>query len=162
MVKPFVETPGIISVVSGYTGGHTKNPTYEEVCSGITGHTEAVKITFDHEVFPYSELVKLFWRQIDPTDAGGQFYDRGESYKQAVYYHNENQKKIAEQYKQELDESGIFNKAIVTEILPATTFYPAEEYHQDYYKKNPLRYSAYQEGSGRAAYIRKHWGDRHE
>ncbi|CAM3898538.1 peptide-methionine (S)-S-oxide reductase MsrA [Mesobacillus zeae] len=159
MVKPFDQLPGIVKVVSGYTGGFAENPSYEEVCSDTTGHYEAVQITFEPEVFPYEELVKVFWQQVDPTDAGGQFYDRGHSYKQAVFYHNEEQKMIAEAYRKELEESSRFSKPIVTEILPAKTFYPAEDYHQDYYKKNPKRYLAYQEGSGRASFIRKHWGE---
>lgn len=143
MVMPFDELPGIIQVLSGYTGGHKLNPTYEEVCSHTTGHYEAVQITFDPTVFPYQELLDVFWRQIDPTDAGGQFHDRGDSYRTAIFFHNEEQRKLAEESKKALKESGIFTEPIVTEILPATTFYPAEEYHQQFYKKNPLRYKLY-------------------
>jgi len=160
MVKPFDEQPGIISVVSGYTGGHVENPTYEQVCSEHTGHYEAVQITYDEAIFPYKKLVELFWQQIDPTDAGGQFYDRGQSYQTAIFYHTEEQKQIAEQSKKELQESGRFSQPIVTPILPAQKFYEAEEYHQYYYKRNPLRYNAYHHGSGRAAYIKKHWGSK--
>ncbi|GAB2720678.1 peptide-methionine (S)-S-oxide reductase MsrA [Paenibacillus thermoaerophilus] len=157
MVKPFDRLPGVIRVTSGYTGGHTENPTYEEVCSGTTGHTEAVEIEFDPNVIPYEELVGLFWQQIDPTDAGGQFHDRGSSYRPAIFYHSEKQKAIAEASKKELQESGRFDKPIAVEISPAQTFYPAEDYHQDYYKKNPLRYQLYLKGSGREAFIQKHW-----
>jgi len=159
MVKPFDEQPGIIQVVSGYTGGHVENPTYEQVCSEETGHYEAVQITFDPSIFPYTKLLDIFWQQIDPTDAGGQFHDRGGSYRTAIFTHSEEQRLQAEASKRALDESGRFDKPIVTEILPARPFYPAEEYHQDYYKKNPVRYELYRKGSGRDAYIKKHWRD---
>lgn len=159
MVKPFTEMPGIVSVVSGYTGGHKENPTYEEVCTNTTGHLEAVQITFDPEQFPYEKLLELYWQQIDPTDAGGQFYDRGESYQTAIFYHSEEQKQLAEKSKQELEESNRFKKSIATKILPAKPFYPAEEYHQDFYKKNPTRYNSYRTGSGRDQFIKDHWSD---
>ncbi|MFB6466117.1 peptide-methionine (S)-S-oxide reductase MsrA [Cytobacillus sp. Hz8] len=159
MVKPFDELPGIIKVVSGYTGGHKENPTYEDVCSDKTGHYEAVQITYDPILFPYEKLVDLYWQQIDPTDEGGQFYDRGSSYQTAIFYHHAAQKEIAEASKQRLEESNIFKKPIVTKILPAAHFYPAEEYHQHYYKKNPARYNAYHIGSGREAFTRKYWGE---
>lgn len=158
MVKPFNEEPGIIEVISGYTGGHKENPTYEEVCSHTTGHYEAVQITFDPKIFPYERLLELFWQQIDPTDPGGQFYDRGDSYKTAIFYHNETQKRLAEESKRALEESKRFDKPIVTKILPASEFYPAEKYHQDYYKKNKLHYELYRQGSGRDAFINEHWG----
>ncbi|WP_066172300.1 peptide-methionine (S)-S-oxide reductase MsrA [Bacillus marinisedimentorum] len=157
MVKPFDELPGIHSVVSGYTGGHVENPTYQQVTSGTTGHFEAVQITFDTEVFPYKKLLDLFWRQIDPTDPGGQFGDRGESYRTAIFYHSEAQKQAAEQSKEELDASGRFDKAVATVILPASPFYPAEEYHQDYYRKNPTHYNRYFQGSGRKGFIETNW-----
>lgn len=157
MVSPFDELPGIESIISGYTGGHVPNPTYEQVCSNTTGHLEAVQITFDPELFPYEQLLDIFWRQIDPTDPGGQFHDRGESYKTAIFYHNEEQRLKAEQSKKALEESGRFSDPIVTEIRPATTFYPAEEYHQDYHKKNPFRYKLYRQGSGRDAFIKETW-----
>lgn len=160
MVEPFDEQPGIIEVVSGYTGGHKENPTYEEVCSETTGHYEAVQITFDPEIFPYEKLLALFWQQIDPTDAGGQFNDRGTSYRTAIFYHNENQKELAEASKAELASSGRFAKPIVTQILPAGPFYRAEEKHQHYYKKNSFHYRLYKEGSGRARYIRENWKNR--
>lgn len=157
MVHPFDERPGILKVVSGYTGGHTENPTYEEVASGTTGHAEAVQITFYPDVFPYEKLLDVFWQQIDPTDSGGQFYDRGSSYRTAIFYHNHRQKELAEKSKQILAESGRFRGKIVTEILPAGPFYPAEDDHQDYYKKNPFHYNRYRQGSGRADFVRKHW-----
>lgn len=157
MVHPFEEQPGIISVVSGYTGGHKENPSYKEVCSETTGHYEAVQITFNPSVFPYAKLVDLFWKQIDPTDPGGQFHDRGESYCTAIFYHNEEQKAWAEHSKKELENSGRFKKTIATKILPAGPFYPAEEYHQDYHKKNPFRYQLYRLGSGRDQFIKEHW-----
>ena len=159
MVKPFDEQPGIHNVVSGYTGGHTENPTYEEVCSETTGHLEAVQITYDPEVFPYEQLLTLFWQQIDPTDPGGQFHDRGESYTTAVFVHDDEQRKAAEKSKQEVEESGKFTAPIVTRIRDAKVFYPAESYHQEYYKKNPLHYKMYQKGSGRADFITKYWGE---
>jgi len=157
MVAPFEELPGVRKVTSGYTGGHKENPTYEEVCAGTTGHVEAVQIEFDPDLFPYEKLLDLFWRQIDPTDPGGQFADRGPSYRTAIFYHNEEQKRIAEESKRRLEASGRFDKPIVTEILPASAFYPAEEYHQDFHRKNPFRYKTYRKGSGRDAFIEKHW-----
>jgi peptide methionine sulfoxide reductase msrA/msrB len=157
MVAPFAEQPGIKGVVSGYTGGHTENPTYEDVCSDTTGHYEAVEITFDPAVFPYKKLLELFWQQIDPTDAGGQFNDRGQSYRTAIFYHNEMQKELAEASKVEIFSSERFQQPIVTEILPAGPFYKAEEKHQQYYKKMPFHYNHYTEGSGRARFIRENW-----
>ncbi|WP_059102519.1 peptide-methionine (S)-S-oxide reductase MsrA [Shouchella shacheensis] len=157
MVKPFDSYDGIESVVSGYTGGHTENPTYKEVCSETTGHFEAVQITYDPSVFPYSKLLETFWQQIDPTDPGGQFHDRGDSYRTAIFYHDEEQRKEAEASKQKLEESNRFDKPIVTLILPAAPFYPAEDYHQDYYQKNPFHYTMYRKGSGREAFIQNHW-----
>lgn len=157
MVSPFDEQPGIKEVVSGYTGGEKVNPTYEEVCSGTTGHYEVVQITFDPVVFSYAKLLELFWQQIDPTDIGGQFSDRGDSYRTAIFYHNDEQRELAERSKIELASSGRFKNPIVTEILPAGPFYPAEEKHQNYYKKMPFHYNHYREGSGRARFIRKNW-----
>ncbi|MDQ0063204.1 peptide-methionine (R)-S-oxide reductase MsrB [Paenibacillus harenae] len=157
MVSPFEEMPGIISVVSGYTGGHKENPTYEEVCSDTTGHAEAVLITYDPDVFPYEKLLDIFWRQIDPTDAGGQFHDRGDSYRTGIFYFTEEQRKLAEASKQELAASGRFDKPIVTEIEPAGPFYAAEDYHQGYHKTNPFRYKMYRKGSGRDAFISQNW-----
>ena len=157
MVSPFEEMDGIIKVVSGYTGGHKENPTYKEVCSETTGHYEAVQITFDPERMPYEQLLRLYWQQIDPTDAGGQFHDRGQSYETVIFYHSEEQRKDAEMSKRKLEESERFSKPIVTKILPATPFYLAEEYHQGYHEKNPFRYVLYRQGSGRDAFIKKYW-----
>ncbi|MBB6636961.1 peptide-methionine (S)-S-oxide reductase MsrA [Cohnella thailandensis] len=157
MVKPFEEWPGIRSVVSGYTGGHTDNPTYEEVGRETTGHAEAVQIAYDPEIFPYERLLEIYWQLIDPTDAGGQFYDRGASYRTAIFYHTDEQRRLAEASKKALKTSGRFKKPIVTEILPAETFYPAEEEHQRYYRKNPYEYKLYMEGSGREAFAERHW-----
>ncbi|MET4562364.1 peptide-methionine (S)-S-oxide reductase [Lysinibacillus parviboronicapiens] len=160
MVKPFDETPGIESVISGYTGGHVENPTYEQVCSETTGHLEAVQIMFDDELYSYEQLLSTFWTLIDPTDAGGQFYDRGESYTTAIFYHDEEQRELAERSKADLAASGKFNKPIAVRILPANTFYAAEHYHQYYYKKNPMHYERYAVGSGRKAFQEQHWGHR--
>lgn len=160
MVKPFDEQPGIVKVVSGYTGGHVENPTYEQVCSDTTGHVEAVQITYDPAQFSYERLLDLFWQQIDPTDPGGQFADRGSSYQTAIFYHDEEQKQLAELSKQQLAASGRFDKPIVTPILPAAPFYPAEDYHQHYYQTNPVRYQAYYAGSGRQAFLKNTWKDR--
>jgi peptide-methionine (S)-S-oxide reductase len=162
MVKPFDKLPGIEKVISGYTGGTTENPTYEEVCSNTTGHYEAVQIVYDPDLFSYKKLLDIFWQQHDPTDSGGQFYDRGSSYRPAIFYHNDNQRQQADASKRKLAESGVFNRPIKTEILPAKPFYPAEGYHQDYYKKNPRHYEAYQKGSGRADFIEQNWGKRNE
>jgi peptide-methionine (S)-S-oxide reductase len=157
MVTPFEELPGIGGIVSGYTGGTKENPTYEEVKTGTTGHVEAVQITFDPEIFPYEKLLELYWQQIDPTDAFGQFHDRGSQYKTAIFYHNEQQHQLALQSKKELEQSGRFTKPIVTEILPAATFYAAEEYHQDFHKKNPKHYKEDREKSGRDEFIKENW-----
>lgn len=162
MVKPFDEQPGIESVISGYTGGHVPNPTYEQVCSETTGHLEAVQITFDPSIYPYEDLVELYWTLIDPTDAGGQFYDRGESYTTAIFVHDDEQRAIAEASKAKLDASGKFNRPIAVKILDAKPFYAAEEYHQHYYKKNPAHYNRYAVGSGREAFKQLHWGNKHE
>ena len=157
MVSPFEEQPGVYGIVSGYTGGHTENPTYEEVCSDTTGHYEAVQITFNPDVMPYEKLLEQYWQQIDPTDPGGQFNDRGQSYRTAIFYHTEEQRRLAEESKQALAESGRFQKEIVTEIRPAAPFYEAEEKHQQYHRKNPFHYNLYKEGSGRARFIRENW-----
>lgn len=155
MVQPFDSLPGIKSVISGYTGGHFANPTYEQVCTGTTGHTEAVEITFDPEVFPYEKLVEIYWQVADPTDATGQFQDRGDQYRPVIYYNSPEQKETAEKSKEKLAASGLFDQPIVTKIEPASEFYPAEEYHQDFYRKNPLRFMM-EEAGGRGAYIEKH------
>jgi peptide-methionine (S)-S-oxide reductase len=157
MVSPFEEQPGIYGIVSGYTGGDKEHPTYEEVKTGTTGHAEAVQITFDPTVFPYEKLLELYWQQIDPTDTGGQFHDRGSQYRTLIFYHNEKQRELAENSKRRLSESGRFTKPIVTGILPAAVFYPAEEYHQNYHKKNRQHYKEDREKSGRDAFIRDYW-----
>ncbi|WP_214759881.1 peptide-methionine (S)-S-oxide reductase MsrA [Exiguobacterium sp. s129] len=160
MVKPFHKYEGVERVISGYTGGHVDNPTYQQVCSETTGHLEAVEITFDPEVISYEELLRIYWRQIDPTDGGGQFNDRGESYRPAIFYHSEEQRDAAERSKQEVEDSGRFDRPIEVDIRPAKTFWEAEDYHQDYYKKNPFRYEMYRVGSGRAKFIKEAWSDR--
>lgn len=160
MVEPFDTQPGIKAVVSGYTGGTIENPTYEQVCTGTTGHVEAVQILFNPLVFPYEKLVALFWQQINPTDSEGQFGSRGPSYQTAIFYHTEEQRKMAEKSKRELQDSGRFRDPIVTAILPADSFYPAEEDHQDYYKKHPDEYGLFKEESGRAPFIRTYWNDK--
>ncbi|MTI79938.1 MAG: peptide-methionine (S)-S-oxide reductase MsrA [Firmicutes bacterium] len=157
MVSPFQNLSGVKKVLAGYTGGCTENPTYEEVCSDKTGHYEAVQITYNPQQCTYQKLLDTFWKQIDPTDAGGQFNDRGQSYKTAIFYHNKEQQEKAEKAKKVLSETGKFEQPVMTEILPASLFYPAEEYHQDYHKKNPLHYFAYRKGSGREDFIDKHW-----
>ncbi|WP_029271188.1 peptide-methionine (R)-S-oxide reductase MsrB [Virgibacillus alimentarius] len=157
MVEPFDERPGVVEVISGYTGGEIENPTYEQVCSNTTGHVEAVQIAFDPKTMPYQELVNTFWQQIDPTDPGGQFHDRGESYQTVIFYHNEEQKRIAEESKQKLEKSGKFKNPIATKILPAKPFYKAEEAHQDYYKKQSFHYRLYKKGSGREDFLKNNW-----
>lgn len=157
MVKPFDQWDGIEKVESGYSGGHLENPTYKEVKSQTSGHYEVVQITFDPSVFSYEKLLEIYWQQIDPTDAGGQFQDRGDSYRTAIFYHSEQQKDLAEKSKQALAESGKFKKPIVTEILPAATFYPAEDYHQDFYKKSPDEYKEDRKKSGRDEFIKAYW-----
>lgn len=156
MVEPFDTVKGVKRVISGYTGGNVANPTYQEVCSGTTGHTEAVEITYDPNEISYEELLNYYWQVTDPTDAMGQFQDRGDNYRPVIFYNSDEQKLAAEKSKHELEESGKFDQPIVTKIEPAAPFYPAEEYHQDFYKKDPLRY-AMEEAGGRAQFIKKHW-----
>jgi len=157
MESPFEKLDGVREVISGYTGGSTVNPTYEEVSSGATGHLESVEVVFDPAVIAYDRLLDVFWKNIDPTDPGGQFVDKGGQYRSAIFYHSEEQKNLAETSKQKLAASGIFHKPIVTEIIPAATFYAAEDYHQDYYKKNPIRYKYYRYNSGRDQFLEKIW-----
>ncbi|MGD9057153.1 MAG: peptide-methionine (S)-S-oxide reductase MsrA [Desulfobacterales bacterium] len=155
----FEKVDGVIEAVSGYAGGDVPNPTYKQVSAGGTGHTEAVQVTYDPDKITYKELLDILWRHMDPTDAGGQFVDRGSQYRPAIFYHNEEQKRIAEESKVQLEKSGRFSKPIATEIVPLTQFYPAEDYHQDYYSKNPLRYKMYRYGSGRDQFLKSKWGD---
>jgi len=156
MEKPFEQLDGVFSVTSGYIGGKTENPTYENYGAG--GHIEAIEIAYDPTKVSYTKLLDVFWRQIDPTDSGGQFVDRGHAYISGIYYLDEEQRQLAEKSKNELDARKVFTKPIVTPIIPATAFYPAEEYHQDYYKKNPLRYRIYRGGAGRDQFLEKIWG----
>jgi peptide methionine sulfoxide reductase msrA/msrB len=158
MEPVFEKLDGVIEVVPGYTGGDKADPTYEEVTTGDTGHFEAVQIIFDPKKISYSELVKNFWQNIDPTDANGQFHDRGSQYKTAILYHDEEQKILAENSKEELAQSKRFSTMIATRIIKFERFFPAEEYHQDYYKKNPLRFNAYESASGRNEYKQSIWG----
>lgn len=157
MVKPFDQYDGIIKVISGYTGGKVPNPSYEQVKSGTTGHYEAVQIEFDPTIFSYQRLLDIYWPQVDPTDDGGQFQDRGSQYRAAIFYHNTKQKLLAEASKSELKKSDRFSKPIVTEVLPADVFYHAEEYHQDFYKKNQKEYLEDRFKSGRDDFIEKNW-----
>ncbi len=159
MEHPFEKLDGVISVVSGYIGGHKENPTYKEVSAGSTGHAEAVEITYDPTKVTYEELLEVFWRQVDPTDGGGQFVDRGSQYRTGIFTHDESQKKAATLSKATLENRMLFGKPVVTEITRAGTFYPAEEYHQDYYKNNPIRYKYYRSRSGRDRFLDQHWTD---
>jgi peptide methionine sulfoxide reductase msrA/msrB len=158
----FEKLDGVVEAISGYTGGHVADPTYEQVSGGGTGHLESVEVVYDPKRVSYDELLDWFWRHVNPTDPGGQFVDRGSQYRSAIFYANEEQHKEAEASKAKLAASGHFDKPIVTEILPLGTFYPAEEYHQDYYKKNPIRYRWYRSGSGRDQFLEKTWGKDNE
>ena len=158
MEPPFEKLPGVLDVVAGYTGGDVKNPTYEQVCSGQTGHAEAVRITFDPSRISFNDLLDVLWRNIDPTDAEGQFADKGSQYRTAVFYHDEDQRRSALASKEVLQKSGKFKGPIATRIEKAGPFYVAEEAHQDYYKKDPWRYKSYRLGSGREGYLKKTWG----
>lgn len=162
MEPPFEKLEGVIEVISGYTGGYKENPTYEEVSSDSTGHFEAVQIVYDPDKITFQELLDVFWRQIDPTDAGGSFADRGKQYRSAIFYHNDEQRRLAEISREKLEKANIFDRPIVTEILKFKVLYKAEEYHQDYYKKNSLRYKFYRLGSGRDQFLKKVWGEKME
>ena len=155
----FEKLPGVVKVISGYTGGNKENPTYEEVSSGGTGHVEAVQVYYDPSKVAYEKLLDYFWKHVDPTDAGGQFVDRGSQYRSVIFYHDEEQKRLAEKSKEALDKSERFNKPIVTEILQFTKFYKAEDYHQDYYKTHPLKYRFYRYESGRDQFLER-YGER--
>src|SRR4030043_1291184 len=154
----FEKLPGVVKVISGYTGGKKENPTYEEVSSGTTGHVEAIQVYYDPSKITYEQLLEYFWKHVDPTDLGGQFVDRGQQYRSAIFYHDEEQKRLAEKSKEALDKSGRFSKTVVTEIIKFSKFYDAEGYHQDYYKKHSLKYSYYRHGSGRDQFLSKVWG----
>lgn len=158
MQPPFDKLEGVIKTVVGYTGGKKANPTYREVASGQTKHAEAVEVYYDPRKIGYKKLLEVFWRNINPTDAGGQFVDRGKQYRSEIFFHDEKQKKLAEESRKLLDQSRRFKVPIVTAITKAGAFYVAEDYHQSYYKKNPLRYKYYRYGSGRDKFIEKFWG----
>lgn len=158
MVKPFDQWDGVHNVLSGYTGGHTANPSYEEVKNGTTGHYEAVEISYNPDIISYKEILDIYWQQIDPTDDDGQFHDRGDSYRTAIFYRNPVQKELAEKSRQMIEKSGKFKDPVVTKILPASSFYPAENYHQNYYKKNMAHYQKDRADSGRDDFIEKVWG----
>ncbi len=158
MQPPYDEIDGVISTTVGYIGGETNDPDYESVCSGTTGHAEAVLIEFDADQISFRQLLDVFWKNIDPTNPFGQFADRGSQYRTAVFYRNEEQRQQAETSRRELDESGKFDKPVVTTLEMAGEFYPAENYHQKYYRSNPMHYNSYKIGSGRAGFIKKVWG----
>ncbi len=155
----FEKLPGVSEAISGYTDGRTKNPTYEQVSAGGTGHVEAVKVIYDPSKVSYAQLVEYFWRHIDPTVKDRQFCDVGNQYRSAIFWQNDSERQIAEASRDALLKSGRF-KVIYTELAPASTFWPAEEYHQDYYKKNPIRYAYYRASCGRDNRIKEVWGDR--
>jgi methionine-S-sulfoxide reductase len=156
----FYNTKGVKKTTVGYTGGHAADPTYDEVSSGTTGHTESIQIEFDPKEVSYEKLLDIFWHNIDPTQINGQFADEGTQYRTAIFTHNDEQKRIAEQSKKALGASGRFNKPIVTQIVPAGTFYPAEDYHQKYYLKSTFQYDMYHDNSGRPDYLKKTWGNK--
>ena len=162
MEGPFDELEGVLSTTSGYTGGHTANPTYEQVSAGGTGHAEAVEVAYDPQRISYQELLTVYWRNVDPTTPNAQFCDHGDQYRPAIFYHNEEQRRLAEASKQEIDRTKTFSASIVTEITQATEFYPAEEYHQDFYRKNPIRYKFYRLTCGRDARLTELWGSDRE
>jgi peptide-methionine (S)-S-oxide reductase len=154
----FEGVPGVVSVVSGYMGGTVVNPTYDEVSAGRTGHAESVEVTFDPRTISYEKLLEIFWHNVDPTQKDGQFCDRGTQYRSAIFYRGDAQKRAAEASKAKLEADPRFRGKIATQIVAATTFYPAEEYHQDYYRKNPARYQQYRQGCGRDARLKEIWG----
>ncbi len=158
MQNPYDELKGVVSTTVGYTGGHVENPTYEEVCVGNTGHAEAIEVLYDPSQITYAELLKVFWRNIDPTTLNKQFADVGTQYRTAIFYSSDEQKQSAESSKEELERSGVYDDPIFTEITPASTFYKAEDYHQKYYEKCPLKYKMYKSGSGREQYLENKWG----
>jgi len=157
MEPPFDKLEGVISTISGYSGGHTENPTYKQVSSETTGHYEVLKVTYDPNKVDYETLLNVFWHNVDPLDPSGQFCDKGESYRTAIFYNSDEQKKLAESSKQKLVDEKIFQQEVVTEILEAKKFYPAEDYHQDYYQKNPLRYKYYRFSCGRDERLEELW-----
>jgi peptide-methionine (S)-S-oxide reductase len=159
MEHPFDDLDGVVATTSGYTGGHVENPTYEQVVKGDTGHAEAVQVLYDPDRVSYEQLLEVFWRQINPTQKNRQFCDVGPQYRTAIFYHDAEQRRLAEASRERMDKEGPFEAPIVTEIEPAGPFYPAEEYHQDYYRKNPVRYSFYRSNCGRDQYLQQVWGN---
>ena len=155
----FEGVPGVVAVISGYTGGQVPNPTYEQVSSGVTGHAESVQVIYDPSKISYEKLLDIFWHNIDPSQANGQFCDHGNQYRSAIFFKDEGERKAAEASKARLESDARFKGKIVTQIVPASTFYPAEEYHQDFYKKNPVRYHTYRTGCGRDARLKEIWGE---
>jgi methionine-S-sulfoxide reductase len=160
MEPPFDKLDGVVSTTSGYTGGKEKMPNYEQVSSGKTGHVEAIEVVYDPEKISYDKLLEVFWKNINPTQENGQFADIGNHYRTVIFFHDEKQRQIAEASKERLDKSRKFEKPVVTEILPAGDFYPAEDYHQDYYLKNPFHYKNYRFGSGREQFLNKIWNEK--
>ena len=158
MEEALDKAPGVVSTISGYMGGHTKNPTYEQVSMGRTGHAEVVQVEFDPGKTSYEKLLEVFWHNIDPTQRNAQFCDHGSQYRAAIFYHNDEQKRLAEASRAVIVKNKPFKEEIVTEIAGAADFYPAEDYHQDFYKKNPVRYKFYKTGCGREARLRELWG----
>ncbi len=158
MEEALDKPPGVVSTISGYMGGHTKNPTYEQVSMGRTGHAEVVQVEYDPGKISYEKLLEVFWRNVDPTQRNGQFCDHGSQYRAAIFYHNDEQKRLAEASKAVLMKNKPFKGEIATEIAGAADFYPAEDYHQDFYTKNPVRYKFYKTGCGREARLRELWG----
>jgi peptide-methionine (S)-S-oxide reductase len=159
METPFDKLIGVVSTTSGYTGGTKVNPTYDEVSEGTTGHAEAVQVVYDPSKLSYAYLLEVFWHNVDPVTPNKQFCDQGSQYRTAIFYHDAEQKKLAEESKRKLEASGRFKQPIVTQIVAASAFYPAEDYHQNYYEKNPLRYRSYRNGCGRDARLKELWGD---
>jgi peptide-methionine (S)-S-oxide reductase len=158
MEEALDKVEGVVSTTSGYTGGKQKNPTYEDVSAGVTGHAESVEVVYDPAKVGYARLLEVFWRNVDPTTPNAQFCDHGTQYRSAIFYHDEMQKRLAEESKQQLEKTKPFKEPIVTEIVPATAFYPAEEYHQNFYEKNPVRYRVYKYGCGRTKRLEELWG----
>ena len=156
MEPPFEKLQGVFSVTSGYAGGQEKNPTYEMVSSGTTGHAESVQVLYDPKKITYAELLKVYWHNVDPTQGNGQFCDHGTQYRTVIFYNDAEQKRLAEQSKKDTETR--LKQKVVTEIVPASAFYPAEDYHQDFYKKNPIRYNTYRTGCGRDRRLQELWG----
>lgn len=158
MQPPYERIEGVISTTVGYSGGKEKDPTYEQVASGMTGHAEALQVVYDPDIVSYGKLLEVFWMNIDPTQPNGQFADRGRQYRTAIFYHDGEQKRLAQESKEQMEKSGKFEGPIVTSVEPYMNFYKAEDYHQMYFEKNPVHYNAYKRGSGREGYLKMKWG----